>query len=804
MHADQLNIYVGVNPRRNYGDRKADGVTGARCFVVDFDDGATIETVLLILATAGLPKPSMIVSSGHGIHVYWFLKSLMEDMKLWTRYQKALIGRLGSDPIIHDPPRIIRLPGTANFKSDPVVPCEILANTGHKYDPAEVIEPIHEETRPAPSGPVTPARREEWGQRMSRATLAFLAVGAAEGGRNKALFDAACDFAGNGVSQSEADSVLRPPALACGLEGWEVDQAMNSAYGRPRNPAKPEPIEIDGVWIAGMGVIKPVKDAPTTMPGGVVIPSAPAAAARIYTRRVCVANVSTVIGKDSDGEDAPTTVYKPMDQFARELLEHTAGWPASVCGLLFAPREVPGDPLPGMRAVWMLPKPEVFGAWLHDVADVRWAAPFGVVDGVSGEPRTPVGKAELHEWLKANAPNRYLGISALPHEPPMPGIYYTPCKLPPATGETLRTFLDAMNPETPVDRLLLLATIVTPGWGGEPGTRPAFVISSSHGRGTGKTSTVTAIAEMLWGGVITIKPDEPHDKVIGRLLGDDGLGSRCVLFDNVKGRSDSAAMDSLLTARTIDGWRPHHGQYSRLNYMTFFVTSNMPKLSEDMTVRAVIIKMGKQRHANDFIGWVAKFMAENRPALLADIYALLSGPSMACPSGLVDRWQAWQRGPLAKSAAWLKLSPAEFGEAVTEIFARRSDANDDESEADIVAEAIETWLMSKGRGFSGEVETLTREDLYDAMVAGKVIEERNGLTRKGCQTWVQNLCKDGGSLERLKFVSRRMRVAGVSVRAAWLWHPLGSAPHSQGEAGPTSTGGVGGGIDRMTGDDIPI
>lgn len=793
MHADCLNVYVGVNPRRNYGDRKADGVTGARCFVVDFDEGATIETVLLILATAGLPKPSMIVASGHGIHVYWFLKSLMVDMKLWTRYQKALIGRLGSDPIIHDAPRIIRLPGTSNFKSDPVVPCEILTNTGHKYDPAEVIEPIAEDSRPAPSGPVTPARREEWGQRMSRATLAFLAVGAAEGGRNKALFDAACDFAGNGVSQGEADSVLRPPALACGLEGWEVDQAMKSAYGRPRNPAKPEPIEIDGVWIAGMGVIKPATDAPTKEPGGVAIPSSPPAAARIYTRRGCVANVSTVIGKDSDGEDAPTTVYKPMDQFARELLEHTAGWPASVCGLLFAPREVPGDPLPGMRAVWMLPKPEVFGAWLHDVADVRWAAPFGVVDGVSGEPRTPVGKAELHEWLKANAPSQYQGVSTLPHEPRVPGIYYTPCKLPPATGEAVREFLAGMNAETDVDRLLMLAAIVTPGWGGEPGTRPAFGLYSEHGRGVGKTSTVIAIAELLWGGVMTIKPEESWEKVIGRLLGDGGLSTRCLLWDNIKGRQDSAAMDSILTSRTIDGWRPHFGQYSRPNLLTYFFTANSPKLSEDMAVRAVLIKVGAQHHETDFMGWATRLMAACRSAILADVYAILAGPALTIRAGNVDRWQAWQRGVLARCASFLGWDEGRLANALSVIKDRRGDANDDEARADILADSIQAWLMSKGR-LGSDPQRITRDEMREIMVVSKITEDKGGMNVDACQTYAQNLCAGKGPLSGLKYVKRvRAMVGGASVRAYWEWsatltEPTPGAPN----------------VDAMTGDEIPI
>jgi hypothetical protein len=49
----------------------------------------------------------------------------MEDLAEWTAMQKHLARVLQSDPVIHNPERIMRLPGFLNVKGEPV-PCEIV------------------------------------------------------------------------------------------------------------------------------------------------------------------------------------------------------------------------------------------------------------------------------------------------------------------------------------------------------------------------------------------------------------------------------------------------------------------------------------------------------------------------------------------------------------------------------------------------------------------------------------------------------------------------------------------------------
>ena len=77
----------------------------------------------------GMPEPTVVILSGHGVHAYWRLVEPMTNLAEWTAIQKRLIDLLGSDKSIHDPPRIMRLPGFLNVKREPHVPCASLNKT---------------------------------------------------------------------------------------------------------------------------------------------------------------------------------------------------------------------------------------------------------------------------------------------------------------------------------------------------------------------------------------------------------------------------------------------------------------------------------------------------------------------------------------------------------------------------------------------------------------------------------------------------------------------------------------------------
>ncbi len=117
------NIYAGVNPRSRHGRTNAD-VNCARCIFADFDN-TTVEEARNRICAARLPEPTILVASGHGAHAYWIFTVAIEELETWRDLQRDLAALLSSDPL-HDPARILRLPGFLNHK-DPPAPCELVS-----------------------------------------------------------------------------------------------------------------------------------------------------------------------------------------------------------------------------------------------------------------------------------------------------------------------------------------------------------------------------------------------------------------------------------------------------------------------------------------------------------------------------------------------------------------------------------------------------------------------------------------------------------------------------------------------------
>lgn len=87
---------------------------------------------------AGLPKPSMVVGSGGGIHVYWLTNRPM-TIEEWYPLAVALVaatvahGLKCDTGVTTDAARVLRVPGTLNHKTEPAKPVTILARTDFDY-----------------------------------------------------------------------------------------------------------------------------------------------------------------------------------------------------------------------------------------------------------------------------------------------------------------------------------------------------------------------------------------------------------------------------------------------------------------------------------------------------------------------------------------------------------------------------------------------------------------------------------------------------------------------------------------------
>jgi hypothetical protein len=73
-------LFVGMNPRASEGKNRETVTQVSACFVdLDLPEGETIESALVQLHDADRPTPSLVVSSGYGLHVAWLLSELATD-----------------------------------------------------------------------------------------------------------------------------------------------------------------------------------------------------------------------------------------------------------------------------------------------------------------------------------------------------------------------------------------------------------------------------------------------------------------------------------------------------------------------------------------------------------------------------------------------------------------------------------------------------------------------------------------------------------------------------------------------------
>lgn len=135
---ENADIYFGINPvkgptRRNGGRGKAEDVTRLAVLPADLDvkqgacpnldaARAVIDDLSAVLGT----RPSAVTHSGGGLHPYWVIRDgaagrevdLASVLKRWGRLVKAIAGRRGTRvDSVFDLPRVLRVPGTYNWKA---------------------------------------------------------------------------------------------------------------------------------------------------------------------------------------------------------------------------------------------------------------------------------------------------------------------------------------------------------------------------------------------------------------------------------------------------------------------------------------------------------------------------------------------------------------------------------------------------------------------------------------------------------------------------------------------------------------
>ena len=235
------NVYFMANPSDGRGC-KAGNVTVARCLFVDFDRSASGERGIGFdeaqrrVRDAGLPEPTAWVSSGKGIHAYWRLTEPMKDLEEWRGRQRGLIRLLDSDACIHNPNRLMRVPGLRNRNHPDSPRCSLIdADPARTYDLAEFPKPVR--APKVETGPVVEGS-------LSRFSRRFIDEGwLMHRGRRHTMFTVACDMHARGWEIETATTVIMDRMRRLNLTDSELadcPRQIRNAFSQSRSPISDE------------------------------------------------------------------------------------------------------------------------------------------------------------------------------------------------------------------------------------------------------------------------------------------------------------------------------------------------------------------------------------------------------------------------------------------------------------------------------------------------------------------------------------------------------------------------------------
>jgi KaiC/GvpD/RAD55 family RecA-like ATPase len=207
LQAHDLDVFFGIATRDGNGGKK-DNIVRIPALWADLDDKNPDDPPQARIERASL-APSAIISSGKGLHAYWFLNEPLgkESIAQVEGVNKAIAKALGGDSV-WDVARVLRLPDTFNHKYDEPLPVnltkldidrrftigELQAAFPLSIPEVKELKVSPDETK-AHGGSKLPCRDHIW-------------QGVDEGSRNSAAFQLAVDLKKQGIPQDVARDTL--------------------------------------------------------------------------------------------------------------------------------------------------------------------------------------------------------------------------------------------------------------------------------------------------------------------------------------------------------------------------------------------------------------------------------------------------------------------------------------------------------------------------------------------------------------------------------------------------------------------
>lgn len=730
------------------------------------------EEIETYLDGLGWPKPMIKAMSGNGYHLLYRVELPTGDDGLLQRVLETLSNRFGGievavDKSVHNPARISKIIGTTSRKGD------VIAERPHRKSSLLFLGPDIVVTREqlgflAPPKAIV-KRSTMQGERKFPATASDVAAwlqshgvevrGIRPQGDKTMILLARCPINPEVVSEHGSDIGV--------LVGNDGKLAYCNMHNRGQGLTwKDLRLKLDPTYTPGAYGPADDDDAnfgnwgdPTISKNNGHVLSEIKRVSRETASRKRISNVTVVRGQ----EDEKLYVANDIWDIGGELRGATDGEPRVIQGALFALGEYDRGNIPCGRALRFLKDDAALFAWMKERVNVDWPTSFAKKRPVTPDrsSTTSVVKArELYEHLRQASPNDYIAVDVLPHQPTVPGIFYVPFAMPEGNGACLAEWVERFNGETDEDYDLFTAALLTPAWGGPCGARPAFVFSSAHGRGSGKTKTAERIGDIYGGRTyISASPKMDWDKAKSGLVGDSALASRCVIIDNIKNKLSGSELEGLITSPYIEGHKMYHGRFSRPNRLTFFLTANTPSLSQDLADRSVMIHVGAQKHGSDWEEWSLRFLQDNRLALLADIYTALQGPQQ-CVIAVEnrDRWATWQNAILARMPNGNELAAM--------IKARRPEVDSDSEDAGEIREAIEAEITECGHSLAVQNIKISNDRMRRLLMDRGIIDKTFNI--RGITTYLSNLLGTSGQLANLKKDASRK-----GGRRGWVYFGIG-------------------------------
>ena len=139
---------VYITPNSFYIPKRSnDNIRHFRALYIDLDikefsKTETFYQIYMLAAKGKIPKPTMIVDSGRGLHLYWRIDHAPKGAAYtWQELEDYLYSNLkplGADLKATDSARVLRLPSTINSKNNSI--CEVLEVNDHTYSMYELRE----------------------------------------------------------------------------------------------------------------------------------------------------------------------------------------------------------------------------------------------------------------------------------------------------------------------------------------------------------------------------------------------------------------------------------------------------------------------------------------------------------------------------------------------------------------------------------------------------------------------------------------------------------------------------------------